>query len=113
MATTKTLEDELLPGANPRHVLDELDDALGKERSLRRKARDTFRPAPEKASVRVVRLEVGRLTGWGVKCSEHGTLGPAVDEPLVIPKKAGARAAAIDHARRDHPEGAVVRIGKG
>lgn len=109
---TKTDEHNLLPSSNPRHVLDELDDAVEKERTLKRKVRETFRPAPEKARVRVDRLTVGRLTGWGVKCSDCGTLGPSVDEPLVIPKRKGARAAAIDHARREHPEGATLSIAR-
>lgn len=109
---TKTDEHDLIPSADPRAVIDELDDAVGKTRTLKRKVRDTFSPAPEKARVRVDRLTVGRLTGWGVKCSECGTLGPSVDEPLVIPKRKGARAAAIDHAKREHPEGATLSIAR-
>lgn len=103
-------EHDLVVSADPRHVLDELDDAEGKDRSLKRKVRDTFRPAPEKAVVTVDRLTPGRLTGWGVKCSEHGRLGPSVDEPLVIPKRKAARSVALDHGRREHPEGARLIV---
>lgn len=103
-------EHDLVVSANPRHVLDELDDATGRDRSLKRKVRETFRPAPEKAVVTVDTIHVGRLTGWGVTCSEHGTLGPSVDEPLVIPKRKAARSVGLDHARRDHPEGARLVV---
>lgn len=110
---TAVEQHDLLPSAKPRHVIDELDDAMGKDRTTRRKLRELVKPTPDKATVRVSRMNPGRLTGWGVKCSEHGTLGPAVDRPLVIPKRAGARAAALDHANRDHPEGATVLVEKG
>jgi hypothetical protein len=103
-------EHDLVVAANPRHVLDELDEATGRERSLKTKVRQTLRPAPEKAVVTVETMHVGRLTGWGVKCSEHGTLGPSVDEPLVIPKRKAARAVGLDHAQREHPEGARLVV---
>ena len=88
----------------PRAVLDELDDLEGRERSTRRKVRDLVRPAEEKARVRVSRQHRGRRTGWGVTCSGCGVL------PVLIPRRSGAKAVALDHARTDHPEGATVRV---
>lgn len=104
---------EELVAANPRRVLDELDDLTGRARTVRRKIRDLAKPKEDPARVRVVRLSPGRLTGWGVKCSEHGTLGPAKDQPLVIPRRSGARAAAVDHVNAEHPEGARLVVERG
>ena len=102
-------ESDLLVGSDPRRLIDEVDDALGKSRTTKRKVRDWRKPPKDKPTIRVVPIRSGRLSGWGVKCSEHGTLGPAVNEPLMIPKKSGARAAAVDHGR-EHPEGATLVV---
>ena len=104
MTNSATTLHDLVPSAKPRHVLDELDDALGRERSTRRKVRELVKPTPDKGTLRVSRQARGRRTGWAVSCSEHGVL------PFLIPKRKAARAAAIDHAQREHPEGATLVV---
>lgn len=105
-----TTEQSWTPPADPRQVLDGLDDEQGRERSTRRKIRDLVKPKEEPALVKVSRYNGGRRTGYTIKCSTHGTMGPTVGEPLVFPKRALARAAAVDHARDDDQHPGATRL---
>lgn len=112
--SARTVDVDGVAPADPRQVLDELDDFEGKDRTVKRKVRDLRRgPRPDPATVRVEPMGAGRLTGHVVRCSEHGTLGPAVNEPVLIPKRSAARAAAKDHVLREHPEGARLVVEQG